>query len=111
MTKDQREKINLLYGIATTLSELWKVKTGSLKPDYDTAGRASTLRQRYRHLGGSEQPFVRQLMEQAVSKVLATSSSGAVKTVYNRALSNWLPSPPPSMPSSPGARVEWDEDW
>ena len=113
VTKDQREKINLLHGIATTLSELWEVKSGSLKPDYDTAGRASTLRQRYRLLGSDHQPYIQKLMEQAVSKVLSASSSGATKAVYNRAMSTWLPSPPPSTPSSPssGTKVEWDDDW
>ena len=40
VTKDQREKINLLHGTATALSELVRVKSGNLKPDYDTAGRA-----------------------------------------------------------------------
>ena len=109
VTKDQREKINLLYAIATALSELVRVKSGNLKPDYDTAGRASTLRQRYRQLGGGEQPFVRQLMEQVVSKVLATSTSGAVKAVYNRALSHWLPTPPVPA-SSEGTQVQWDSD-
>ena len=109
VTKDQRERINLLHAIAIALSELIRVRSGSLKPDYDTAGRASTLRQRYRQLGGSEQPFVRQLMEQVVSKVLATSTSGAVKAVYNRALSHWLPSLPVPA-SSGGTQVQWDSD-
>ena len=113
VTKDQRDKINLLHSITTTLAEITRVKGGSLKPDYDTAGRASMLRQRYRLLGGGDQqPFIQKLMEHAVSKVLTTSSSAAVKSVYNKGLSTWLPSPPPSVPSSPssGTKVEWDSD-
>ena len=110
VTLDVREKIVLLYKAAQTLHELLHMKAGTLEPNYDTAGRAITFKQKWNLLGGKEQPWIRNVMEQAVSKVLADPRATAgMKAMYNRALSHWLPSVAPVSPGE-GTSVQWDSD-
>ena len=114
ITKEIRERINLLAKVAVTLRDLRRIVSGDKATD-DAAGRATMLKQRWNLLDGGENVWVRDLMTKAVAKVLASSAPGHVKSMFNRALQHWLPSPPASATASPssGTQVTWDsdEDW
>jgi hypothetical protein len=45
-------------------------------------------------------------MEETVATVLASNTNGGVKSLFNRAMATWLPSPSPTE----GTKVEWDSD-
>jgi hypothetical protein len=51
-------------------------------------------------------------MEEVTSRVLAKSSSDAVKSMYTRALVHWQapPSAPASISADDGEKVSWDSD-
>lgn len=106
-TQELRSTILLLSSVATTLAEMHRIRIGKLEPTYDTAGRASVLRQKWGKLGLADNSFVKTLFEQVVATVLAGDSPTGLKAFYTRALSSWLP-PPPSP--SDGTTVEWDSD-
>ena len=110
ITKEIRERINLLSKVAVTLRDLQRIVSGDKVTD-DAAGRATVLKQRWNLLDGGENAWVRDLMTKAVAKVLASSAPGHVKSMFNRALQHWLPSRPASAAASPsGSEVTWDSD-
>jgi hypothetical protein len=109
VTHATREAIGLVTGVARVLGELRAVRDGKVTADYETAGRAASLRQRWNRIGGESNGFVRRLMEECVAHVLASDSqSGAVRAVYTRALTQWQAPTPPL--ASDGEQLTWDSD-
>ena len=111
ITKEIREQITLLFKVAATLSDLQGIAAGR-KPTEDAAGRTTALRMLWNRLGGDDNPLVSDLITEAVAKVLASSAPSYVKSLFNRSLTHWLPSPPAgsASPSSQGTKVSFDSD-
>jgi hypothetical protein len=109
VTKDAREGILLLSSIASMLNELRRVRDSEMPPSYETAGRATSLRQRWNRVGDPT-AFIRTLMEACVARVLTSAASDGVKAIYTRALTHWQTKPTSSQASSDdGERVTWND--
>ena len=106
-TRDLRDTINATVALTAGLLEMVRIRSGDLRPDHDNGARAGVIRQRWVRLKLGTSPFVKQLMEQTVARVLAGSASAGVKALFNRALTHWLPPPPAPVD---GTTVEWDSD-
>ena len=108
VTTALRHQITLLVGLTKGLDEVSRIREGKLKPNFENAGRANMLRQRWLRIGGGENVWVSQSIEQATAKVLASSTTAGVKSLWTRALSSWLPQV--HLPSTGATRVQWDSD-
>ena len=108
ITREVRDGVVGLYGVASVLEEMAAVRDGKA-PSFETAGRAASLRGRWNRLGGGANAVVRQLVEACVAHVLTSSATDGMKALYSRALSHWLPvSPAPQEPK--GERISFDDD-
>ena len=95
-----------LATLTQALGQMAAVRSGTLAPNHDNGARATVIRQKWVRLGLGDSPFVKKLMEETVATVLASSASGGVKALFNRAMATWLPPPAPTD----GTTVEWDSD-
>lgn len=107
-TQELRNQINLIAGLSAALMEVAQLQAGARAPTFEIASRATTIRQRWSRLKIDDNPFVLQLMEHAVARVLASNASAGIKAAFNRLLLHWLPPPPPT--TSSGTRIQFDSD-
>ena len=105
-TRELREAIMNLAALTKALGEMAAIRSGTLAPNHDNGARATVIRQKWVRLGLGDSPYVKKLMEETVATVLASNTNGGVKSLFNRAMATWLPSPAPTE----GTKVEWDSD-
>ena len=105
-TRELRDTIMQLASITKALTEVGRIHSGSLSPNFETASRASTIRQLWARLGIKDNAWVKELMEHTVATVLASTATPGVKAAFTRLLLAWQPPPP----SNGGTKVQWDSD-
>ena len=105
-TRELRDTIVQIAALARSLTEVQRIYAGSLVPNFENAGRASTIRQLWARLGIKENTWVKELMEHTVATVLASTATPGVKASFTRLLLAWQPPPP----SNAGTKVQWDSD-
>ena len=108
-TRELRDEILSISSLAKLLGELQSVRMERVPPDHDSGARATVVRQRWSKVVGAPTPWVKQLMEQAVSNVLASNASPGIKSLYTKALATFLR--PPASTSARGEQVLWDSDF
>jgi hypothetical protein len=120
VTAALRGEIDLVVKAARAVSLLRRVADGRLPSDRD-AMLITTLRSLWRRLseayGGSDWPV--ELVQHASGKVLASSASTLIKSLFARAVAHWSPTPPtgPAEPTAKrakadehGERISFDSD-
>ena len=108
-TKELRDCIMKIASLLASLEEISGVRSGETTPTFEIASRATTLRQLYARLQIRDSQFIKTMVEQAVARVLASSSaSPGLKSAFNRLLLHWLPPPPKT--SSGGTKISFDSD-
>ncbi len=107
-TRELREAIMSLSSLASLLDELSDIRSGRKQPTHDSGARATVIRQRWSKAVGVPTPWVKRLVEEAVSHVLASGASAGIKSLYTKAQATFLP-PPPSSPR--GEQMTWDSDF
>jgi hypothetical protein len=105
-TRELRDAIMNLAALTKALGEMAAIRSGTLAPNHDNGARSTVIRQKWVRLGLGDSPFAKRLMEETVATVLASNTNGGVKSLFNRAMATWLPSPSPTE----GTKVEWDSD-
>ena len=105
-TRELRDTIRQIATLTRALTEVRRIHLGSLSPNFETASRASTIRQLWARLGIKENTWVRELMEHTVATVLASTATPGVKAAFTRLLLAWQPPPK----STEGTKVQWDSD-
>ena len=105
-TRELRDAIMQLASITRALTEVRRIHSGSLSPNFETASRVSTIRQLWARLGIKDNAWVKELMEHTVATVLASTATPGVKAAFTRLLLAWQPPPP----SNGGTKVQWDSD-
>jgi hypothetical protein len=105
-TRELRDTIVQIAALARSLTEVQRIYAGSLVPNFENAGRASTIRQLWARLGIKENTWVKELMEHTVATVLASTATPGVKAAFTRLLLAWQPPPK----STEGTKVQWDSD-
>ena len=105
-TRELRDAIMNLAALTKALGEMAAIRSGTLAPNHDNGARSTVIRQKWVRLGLGDSPFAKRLMEETVATVLASNTNGGVKSLFNRAMATWLPSPAPTD----GTKVEWDSD-
>ena len=88
-TRELRDTILQLASLTNSLTEMRRVQSGRLSPNFETASRASAVRQLWSRLGIKENQWVRDLMERTVATVLASDSPPGVKAAFTRLLLAW----------------------
>jgi hypothetical protein len=107
-TNQLRDAINNLAALTQALFEMIRIRSGALKPDHDNGARATVIKQKWVRLSLGDSPWAKRLMEETVAFVLASNASGGVKSLFNKAVASWLPSPAPS--AMDGEKVIWDSE-
>jgi hypothetical protein len=105
-TRELRDTIMQIATLTRALTEVRRIHLGSLSPNFETASRASTIRQFWARLGIKENTWVKELMEHTVATVLASTATPGVKAAFTRLLLAWQPPPK----STEGTKVQWDSD-
>ena len=106
-TRELRDTILQIASLTRALTEVARVHSGSLSPNFEAASRASAVRQLWSRLGIKDNLWVKGLMEHTVAGVLASSATPGVKAAFTRLLLAWQP---PPLPSTEGTKVQWDSD-
>ena len=97
-----REAIETLYKVARTITELERLAAGKLDPSFDTAGRALSLRLRWRQLcelTRRKTLWPKELIREVIERI---KSEGALKQQYERAASMWGAAPSVSSSEDDG---------
>ena len=108
VTLETRELINLVTKAGKILDELVGIKNGDL-PTWETGGRATTLKVLWGKVVGPfdtvQNKYVSSLLQEVASKVLVSSATDGIKSLYTRALQQWL-----NEPQKRQKVVNWDSD-
>ena len=105
-TRELRDTIMQIATLTRALTEVGRIHSGSLSANFETASRASTIRQLWARLGVKDNPWVKGLIEHTVAQVLTSNATPGVKAAFTRLLLAWQPPPP----SNAGTKVQWDSD-
>ena len=105
-TRELRDMILQIASLTKALTEVKRIHSGSLSPNFENASRASNIRQLWARLGIKDNLFVEELMEHTVATILASNATPGMKAAFTRLLLVWQPPPP----STEGTKVQWDSD-